>query len=164
MTFVLSPQLDSGANPNLHWELYKSYLENNRKDIPESVFETISHPNWEGGSNSYSPYMSDVKSFALTNIGTTESHCRLVLTKGDYLQQPIEIEIEYSGLLDIDLPNSGGLRDGFVKTWRYHQFLVCDAWARYEVEGKYFTHQIEFVGGLVWSISASRIQAYWRVT
>lgn len=162
MTFVLSPQLDSGANPNLLWELYKSYLENNKKKIPESVFTTILNPNWQGGSHSCSPYMADVKDIAVMNVGTDECMCRLLLTKSGYMSNPIEIEILYGGLLEIDLPNSGNLHAGFSKTWRYNQFLICDGWAKYEVKGKYFTHQIEFLGDVIWSISANKIQVNWR--
>ena len=164
MTFILSPQLDSGANPNLHWELYKSYLENNKKRFPKSVFETIENENWEGGSNTWSPYMSDVQSVEVKNINTNDSFCKIVLSKGDYLEKPIEIEIIYRGLLQLDLPNSGGLCDGFPKTWRYNQFLVCDAWNEYQEKGNYFTHQIEFVGGNILSISANNIEVIWRVT
>jgi len=164
MTFVLSPQLDSGANPNLHWELYRSYLKNNKNEIPKSVFETLDHEHWEGGSNTFSPYMSNLTSIEITNIGTKDSKCILVLEKSGYIEKPIEIIVVYSGLLKVDLPDIGGLTEGFTKTWRYNQFLVFDAWPDYEKKGAYFTHQIEFVGNYVYSITASNIQVAWNVT
>ena len=164
MTFLLSPQLDSGANPNLHFELYKNYLENNRNNLPESVFDTLSNENWEGGSNSFSPYMSDLKSIRIENIGTNDSQCKLLFGKGDYLEKPILIELIYRQLLESDFPNSGGLLKGYPKTWRYNQFLVFDAWREHEEKGKFFTHQIEFVGGCIWSISAGEIEVNWHVT
>lgn len=163
MTFLLSPQLDSGANLKLNFELYKSYLENNKRLIPESVFEVIENENWEGGSNTWSPYMSDVKSVELTNIGTDDSCCRMLFCKGDYLEKPIEIEIRYTGLLQLDLPSLGRLNESFPISWRYNQFLVFDAWQEYEVPGNYFTHQIEFVGGKIISITANNIEVVWRV-
>lgn len=164
MTFVLSPQLDSGANSKLHWELYKSYLENNKRLIPDSVFKVIEHENWKGGSDTFSPFMSDLKSVEIKNINTKDSMCKLVFEKGDYLEQPILIEIIYRGLLQTDLPNSGSLKaDFFPKRWRNNQFLVFDAWRAYEEKGNYFTHQIEFVGGCIWSITANEIEVSWNV-
>ncbi len=163
MTFVLSAQLDSGVDPNMPWKIYQSYLKNNKKHIPGSVYETIENPNWQGGSQSWSPYMADLKDIEFRNIGTNTSSCKLVFQKHECLEKPIEIGLEYKGLLEIDFPRSGGMSHDFAKTWRYHQFLVCDAWAQYGLKGKYFTHQIEFVGGLIWSISASEIQVNWSI-
>lgn len=46
--------------------------------------------------------------------------------------------------------------------WRYDEFLFFDPWSCYGHNERMFTHNIEWVGKNVWSITAKQIVATWE--
>jgi len=67
------------------------------------------------------------------NISTNDSFCKIIFSKGDYLEKPIGVEVIYRGLLQLDLSDSTGPCEGFSQTWRYDQFLMIGIIIRIKV-------------------------------
>lgn len=161
MTFKLSEQLDSLKDPSLFFDIYNLYLKDNFTKFPRSVLELLENNNWHGGSASNAPYYSDLESFSISDLRTKLANATLKLVKNEYVAQPFEIEIVYKGVFKVDIPNEKFISERPLK-WRYEQFLFYDASKIDKIEGQMFTHQIEWVGGKIWSISARDIEVSWR--
>lgn len=155
MSFKLSAQLDEVGNPNLPFQMYASYLENNKHRFPKSVIDVISNPNWSGGSQSNSPYYGQLVKVKIQNIGNSTASLKLTLRKEMYVPKPFHVELLYSGLLKLNIPNQNNLSSNM--TWRYEQFLYFDDYKNHTPQDKFFTHQIEWVSGEIWSITAREI-------
>ena len=161
MSLKLSGQLDNAGDPNLAFKLYESYIDYNKWRIPESALRIIAHPDWSGGSQSEAPYYSHLVSTELDGVGTRGARLKLTLLKDEYVPTPVNILINYHGLLELDIPSSDRLSESKL-IWRYEQFLYSDAYHRYQIKDKLFNHQIEWVGGYVWSITARHIEVEWK--
>jgi hypothetical protein len=129
--------------------------------MPESALSIIAHPDWSGGSQSKAPYYSHLVSTELHGVGTSGARLKLTLHKDEYVPTPLNIMINYDGLLVLDIPSTDRLSESEL-IWRYEQFLYFDAYHRYQIKDKLFTHQIEWVGGYIWSITARRIEVEWK--
>jgi len=156
MAFKLSAQLDQLGNPNLAFELYESYIDHNKWRFPESALEVIAHPDWKAGSQSKAPYYSNLDSFEVKSLGSSNAELALKLVKEMYVETPFNILITYKGLFDLELPSTPGFSEEPM-TWRYEQFLYFDAYHQYKIKDKLFTHQIEWTNGRIWSITARDI-------
>jgi len=157
MTFKLSEQLDADAQTA--FALYKKYVEHYRYKFPESVLSLIENPDWEGGYYSKSPHDGELKNLVISGIGTNESRLELQIAKpwADW-----EIQINYLDVFNFDLPDVGLTLAAFP-SWRYEQFKFYDPYRPHGIQNKkMFTHQIEWVNGVVWSITASEIEVIWR--
>jgi hypothetical protein len=161
VTFKLSAQLDDVGDPRYAFKLYESYIEKNKWRIPESALEIIAHPDWSGGSQSNAPYQSQVVSVQLTNLGSTSAAFKLTLFKEMYVEIPFSLEITYEGLFALNIPSQQEISESAL-IWRYDQFLYFSAYHSHEIKDKFFTHQIEWVGGSIWSITARNIGAQWK--
>jgi hypothetical protein len=159
VTFKLSQTLDYGGDPRLSFQLYESYIKENRWRFPESCLKVIEHPDWTGGSDSQAPYYSDLVSLDVNGIGSPSGKLRLALQKHMYVEAPLSIEIIYEGLFDLEIPPSSGYESPL--TWRYEQFLYFDAYRSHQIKDKMFMHQIQWTQGSVWSITARNISVNW---
>jgi hypothetical protein len=159
VTFKLSQPLDLGGDPKLPFQLYDSYIKENRSRFPESCLQIIEHPDWTGGSASRAPYYSDVVSLVVSAMGSPTAQLKLSLYKHEYLENPLSIEIIYDGLFDLEIPSASGYKSPL--TWRYEQFLWFDAYRSHKIKDKMFTHQIEWTQGSIWSITAKEITVRW---
>lgn len=154
MSLKLSEQIDADALAA--FALYKKYLENFSYKFPASVLKLLDHPDWHGGCDSKSPHDASLKSFALTNIGTESSCFEMHLSKSDFCL----IRIQYFDVLEISIPCLGLTNSG--KEWCYEQFRYFDPFHSHGIkEKKMFTHDIEWVGGVIWQITASKIEVTW---
>lgn len=160
MTFKLGEQLDSGANPDLSFKLYASYIENNQRKFPEGVLNIIANPDWSGGSPSKAPYYSHLDSIKIENIGKPTAMLTIKLFKHMYVEKPFFIELSYHGLFKFDIPNQNNIYQSDI-IWRYEQFLVFDGYQSHKSQEKFFAHQIEWVTGEVWTIIAKEFSAQW---
>lgn len=160
MTFKLSQQLDNIGNPNLPFELYKNYIEHNRKKFPQSVLDVINEERWSGGSRSEAPYYSDLESFLVENVNKSSPSARMVLSKSKYVEQEFKIQIDYEGLFGMDIPAQTDISHQTL-TWRYDQFLFFDGYHSHGIKDKMFTHQIEWIDGNIWSVTARNINITW---
>ena len=156
MTFKLSEQLD--ADGTTAFTLYQKYVENNRWRFPESVLSVIENPDWSGGYYSKSPHDGELKSILISGIGTKENRIELQISK---LWEDVEIQINYLDVFDFNFPNIGLLEQ--FPSWRYEQFKFYDPYHKHGIKNKkMFIHEIEWVTGIVWSITASEIEVIWR--
>lgn len=160
MTFKLSKQLDSLKNPALFFDIYEQYIIDNANKFPESVTNLIRNPRWYGGSDSDAPYYSVLKSFSISDLGKDSASIILRLIKKEYVSDPIQIDILYKGVCRIDIPDQSFVTEHSLK-WRYEQFLYYDSHINHDIKTPMFTHQIEWVNGKVWSISAKDIEVVW---
>lgn len=160
MALKLSAQLDDAGNPNLTFELYKSYIDYNKWRIPMSALELIANPDWTGGSQSKSPYYSDLVSVEIRDLGSQQAELKLSLTKDMYVETPLSIVITYQGLFDLEIQSTPGLSETETK-WRYEQFLYFDPYPEHAIKDKMFVHQIEWINGTIWSITARDIRVEW---
>lgn len=140
--------------------MYDSYIKSNRWRFPESCLNVIEHPEWVGGSTSRAPYYSDLVSVDVDGIGSPTGQLKLALHKHLYVDPPFTIEITYDGLFDLEIPSNSGYDAAL--TWRYDQFLFFDAYRSHNLKDKFFTHQIEWVQGTVWSMTAREITVQWN--
>lgn len=161
MTFKLSRQLDCVDNANLPFALYRSYIDHNRSRFPQSALSLIEHPDWSRASQPKAPYNSEVMGVALTNFGKPQAALRLLLLKKNYVEEPFHIEIVYKGLLQLDIPQQDMISINPL-IWRYEQFLYYEEARAQRVEEKVFTHQVEWLSGEVWSITAQDIEVRWK--
>ena len=156
----LSAQLDDTGNANLVFELYRSYIQHNKWRIPQSVLDVIEHPEWSGGSTSRAPYYSQLVGMQSSNLGKPNAELKLILQKDMYVDSAFNIEITYSGVFGLDIPHQGMLSEEQL-IWRYEQFLYFDAYQSHQIKDKLFMHQIEWVGGVIWSIIAREVKVLW---
>ncbi len=157
----LSAQLDDVGNPNLPFELYKSYINHNKWRIPQSALDIIACTDWSGGSDSKAPYYSHLTDMQISDLGSPESTLKLLLQKDMYVDSPFQLEITYKGLFALDIPKHEIFPEQSL-IWRYEQFLYFDAYHSAGIKNKLFTHQIEWVTGQVWSITAREIEVLWH--
>jgi len=157
MTFKLSAQLDFAEDPRKPFEKYRSYIKENGHKFPKSVLDLIGNEKWSGGSDSVAPYYSEVNVVQVRDLGKPEAELELNLHKEMYTPSLIEISIKYRGLIDVHIPTLMDL-DCNKMIWRYDQFLL----EKSETDQKIFKHQIEWVGGDIWSITASDIKVSWK--
>jgi len=157
MTLKLSEQLDADAGTA--FALYKKYVENYRYKFPESVLSIIENPDWtDGGKFSKSPHDAELKNILISGIGTKENRIELQLSKP---WEDLEIQINYLEVFDFNLPGVGILEQ--FPSWRYEQFKYYDLYRSHNIKNKkMFNHEIEWVTGIVWSITASEIEVIWR--
>ena len=160
MSFKLGDQLDHLGNPNLAFEMYRSYVEHNKHRFPASVIEVMANANWAGGSASNAPYYSDLESIEINDFGKSTASAKLILLKQDYVEKPFTIEIIYKGLFRFEIPEHNKVSDAALK-WRYEQFLFFDPHHSHGLKDKMFTHQIEWITGEIWSITARDVEIKW---
>ncbi len=161
MTFKLGAQLDDSGDSRLSFKLYESYIEKNKWRIPESALAVIAHPDWSGGSQSKAPYYSQLESFELINLCGPSAELKLSLFKDIDAEKDFYLEITYKGIFALDIPSQQELSESPL-IWRYEQFLYFSAYSSHEIEDKMFKHQIEWVGGSIWSITARSIEVQWK--
>lgn len=161
MSFKLSAQLDDAGDSRLAFKLYESYIEKNRWRIPESALKVIAHEDWSGGSDSKAPYYSQLSSIELTNLCSPSAEIKLRLFKDIHAEKDFFLEITYKGVFALDIPSQQELSESPL-IWRYEQFLYFSAYASHSIEDKFFKHQIEWVGGSIWSITARSIEVQWE--
>lgn len=123
----LSTQLDDTGNPNLVFELYRSYIQHNKWRIPQSALDVIEHPDWSGGSTSRAPYYSQVVGMQASNLGKPDAEFKLLLHKDMYVDPAFNIEITYQGIFGLNIPHQSMLSEDQL-IWRYEQFLYFDAY------------------------------------
>lgn len=161
MTFKLSAQCNDVGDPRLPFQLYRSYIEQNKWRIPESALAVIAHPGWEGGCESQSPHDGKLVSFKATDIGQPSAELTLVLMKERYSEPHFYLEITYKGLLALDIPDQQRFSlSSFV--WHCDEFLYFDAFHEWEIKDKHFTHHIEWLGKDIWKITAREISVQWK--
>jgi hypothetical protein len=156
MTFKLSPQL--AAHAPTAFELYKKYFEANRHQFPKSVIAVVENPDWQGGYDSKSPHDGHLTNLNISGVGTEECSIELHLSKpsGD-----CEISIKYLGVLNFNFESIENVR--LFPSWRYEQFKYYNPYRQHGIkETNMFTHEIEWVNGTVWAITASGIEVVWR--
>jgi len=156
MTFKLSEQ--SGADAQTAFTLYKKYLEYNRHQMPGSVIALIENPDWEGGYYSKSPHDGNLTNVIISGVGTKDCSIELQISKpsGD-----CEIQIRYQGVLDFNFNSIGNV--GLFPSWRYEQFKYYNPYRQHGIkETNMFIHEIEWVNGTIWTITASEIEVIWR--
>lgn len=92
------------------------------------------------------------------------AHLILTLIKKDhrdYGEKPFQLRLIYQGLLELDIPYQKDISiNPFM--WRYDEFLFFDPWSSYGHYERMFTHNIEWVGKNVWSITPKQIVATWE--
>ncbi len=156
MSLKLSEQLDADATTA--FALYEKYVENNRWRFPESVLWIIENADWSGGYYSKSPHDGELKNILISGIGTKENRIELVISKP---WEDLEIQINYLEVFDFNFPNVGLLEH--FPSWRYEQFKYYDPYHTYGIKNKkMFIHEIEWVSGVIWSITASEIEVIWK--
>ena len=157
MSLKLSEQLDADARTA--FALYDKYIENNRRLFPESVLSIIENPDWyEGGKFSKSPHDGELKNILISGIGTKENRIELQISKP---WEDLEIQINYLEVFDFNMTGVGVLEQ--FPSWRYEQFKYYDPHHSHGIKNKkMFIHEIEWVTGIVWSITASEIDVIWR--
>jgi hypothetical protein len=156
MTLKLSEQLEADAGTAV--ALYQKYVENYRFKFPESVISIIENPVWDGAYYSKSPHYGDLKDIIISGIGTKNNRIELQISKP---WADLEIQINYLEVFDFNLPGVGLLEQ--FPSWRYDQFKYYDPFQKYGIKNKkMFTHEIEWVTGIVWTITASEIEVIWR--
>ena len=155
MSFQLSEQLDADANSA--FAFYKKYVENFKYKFPTSVLAVLDNPDWYGGCDSKAPHDGVLKSVAIEGIGTESSYIELLISKP---WVNLNIRLRYKGVFDFKLPNLGSLADTIE--WRYEQFRYYDPHYAHGIKNKkMFTHDIEWVCGTIWHITASDIEVEW---
>lgn len=157
----LSAQLDDTGNPNLVFELYRSYVQHNKRRIPQSALDVIDHPDWSGGSMSKAPYYSQLIGVQLEDVGKPTASLKLLLQKDMYVDPPFQIEITYSGVFSLDIPHQNMLSEAQL-IWRYEQFLCFNAYPAHQIKDKFFKHQIEWTDGVIWSVTAREVEVQWK--
>ncbi|WP_278395408.1 hypothetical protein [Acinetobacter venetianus] len=164
MVYKLSDQLDHIGNPQYIFEAYKEYLNTNRNKFPTSVLDILASERWFGGSGSIAPYYCELDNFEIIDFGKESAHLILTLIKKDhrdYEETPFRLRLIYQGILEFNIPYQKILSiNPFV--WRYDEFLFFDPWSSYGNNERMFTHNIEWVGKNVWSITAKQIVATWE--
>ena len=155
MSFQLSEQLDADATSA--FAFYKKYVENFKYKFPASVLAVLDSSNWYGGFDSKAPHDGVLKSVAIESIGTESSYIELLIAKP---WANLNIRLRYKDIFDFNLPSMGSLA-GTIE-WRYEQFRYYDPYLAHKIENKkMFTHDIEWVGGTIWNITASDIEVEW---
>ncbi len=160
MAFKLSEQLDHIGDPNLSFEMYRSYVEENKHRFPESVIELMALESWSGGSSSDAPYYGDLLNVEIHDFGKQSASVKIVLLKQDYVDTPFNIELIYKGLLKLNIPNLDDISEQRSK-WRYEEFLFFDPYHSNSLKEKMFTHRIEWDSGNIWDITARDIEVKW---
>ncbi|MGH1539243.1 MAG: hypothetical protein ACRBHB_02375 [Arenicella sp.] len=148
MTFKLSKQLDHIGNPKLPFEMYENYVEENKHRFPESALNVMRSEKWY-------PYDTGLQSLEVSGFGTPQSFLKLNLLNSDDIDNQYETELTYRGLFQLNIPSidhSNQLR------WRYEEILFFSAYNSHSIKDKMFTHKIEWVGGIVWSITARELE------
>lgn len=164
MVYKLSDQLDHMGNSQYIFEAYNKYLRENRNRLPTSVLDLIASEHWHGGSGSTAPYYCELQNIEIIDFGKETAHLILTLIKKDhrdYKEKPFRLKLIYQGLLELNIPHQKDISvNPFM--WRYDEFLFFDPWSGYEHNEKMFTHNIEWVGKYVWSITAKDLIATWE--
>ena len=156
MTFQLSAQLNADAN--CAFELYRKYLKRFRNELPQSALTLFANPDWHGGFASKSPHDAELADVRIVAPGTTSCSVELSLAKAAL---GLKIFIQYSGVHDLQIQHSEATEKPME--WRYEQFRHVDVYSRFgKREKKLFTHDIEFVDGTIWSITAANIEVNWK--
>lgn len=157
MTFILRAQLDADVKTAL--SLYQKYIDHNKRYFPESVLALLEHPDWQNGGNfSRYPHDGHLKDFsAFSDNG--EENIKLIISKP---QADVEIQIKYSNVIDFDFPSFGSGLKGFGR-WAYDQFKFYNPYHDYGIkETKMFQHEIEWLGGVIWTVTAAEIEVVWK--
>lgn len=155
MALKLSEQLDADALAA--FALYAKYLQTFRYKFPASVLALMENPDWSGGCMSNSPHDSWLTGMELSGVGTEECCLELHLSK-PHLN--LEIRIRYVGVMEMNMPIFKNIPQG--NEWRYEQFRYFDPYHSHGIKNlKMFTHDIEWVDGDVWSITAREIAVEW---
>lgn len=164
MVYKLSDQLDHIGNPKYLFEAYDEYLKTNKNKLPESLLVLLASDWWYGGSGSTAPYYCELDNFEIIDFGKESAHLILILIKKDhrdYKEKPFRLRLIYQGLLELNIPHQKDISiNPFM--WRYDEFLFFDPWSSYGHNERMFTHNIEWVGKNVWSITAKQIVATWE--
>lgn len=157
MTFILRAQLDADAKTAL--ALYQKYVENNKRLFPKSVLALLENPDWQNGGNfSRYPHDGHLRNLFATSVNDEEG-IELIISKQ---QADVEIQIKYNNVIDFDFPSFGSGVKGFG-IWAYDQFKFYNPYQEYGIkENRMFRHEIEWLGGVVWSITAAEIQVVWK--
>jgi hypothetical protein len=152
----LSPQLDADALAAFN--LYDKYFESNRHQMPKSVIDLNDNPNWHGGFDSKSPHDSILKSISIDGFNASNCKIQILLLKE---QANCSLELTYSNVVEFSLPNFSKFDE--ETTWRYEQFRYFNPYHTYRIkETNMFIHDIEFVDGNIWSITAEEISVKWN--
>ena len=155
MSFQLSEQLDADATSA--FAFYKKYVENFKHKFPPSVLSVLDNSNWYGGSASKAPHDGVLKNVVIEGIGTESSFIELLISKP---WVNLNIRLRYQGVFDFEFP-SLGWREADIE-WRYEQFRYYDPYHTHGIKNKkMFTHDIEWMCGTIWHITASDIEVEW---
>ena len=160
MAFKLSEQLNNVGNQKLPIELYQSYVEHNKHKFPKSVLKVMELESWSGGSASNAPYNSELQRIEILDYGKSTASLKMYLLKQDYVEQPFTIEINYKGLFKLNIPEQDVISEKALK-WRYEEILFFDPYHSHKLKDKMFTHNIEWVNGDIWSITAREFEVKW---
>ena len=164
MVYKLSEQLDHVGNSEYIFEAYEEYLRENRGKLPTSILDLIDSEQWRGGSGSTAPYYCELKDIEVIDFGKATARLILTLIKKehrDYKEKPFQLRLIYQGLLELNIAQQRDISvNPFI--WRYDEFLFFDPWSSYGHNEKMFTHNIEWVGKNVWSITAKDLIAIWE--
>ncbi|MDR2060141.1 MAG: hypothetical protein LBQ29_01920 [Acinetobacter sp.] len=164
MVYKLSEQLDHVGNPEYIFEAYKEYLRENRSKLPASILNLIASEQWQGGSGSTAPCYCELQDIEIIDFGKATARLILTLIKKeyrDYKEKPFQLRLIYQGLLELNIAQQRDISvNPFI--WRYDEFLFFDPWSSYGHNEKMFTHNIEWVGKNVWSITAKDLIAIWE--
>lgn len=155
MTFKLSEQIDHIGNPKLPFEMYQNYVEENKWRFPESVLQVMESEKWY-------PYDTGLLSIEISGFDTSasfsntpSSFLKMTLLNTDDIDNQYKIELTYKGLFDFSFPRTGCYSQ---LRWRYEEILFFDAYQSHGIKDKMFTQKIEWVGGIVWSITARELE------
>jgi hypothetical protein len=158
MTFKLSKQIDDVGSQELPYALYSSYIQNNAHRFPKCVLDL--HDEHNNAFKYYSVCHDGILLDLKVDISfRSERSCELVLMCEDEEHNTLNIGVGYKGVFGFNFPDIDGFGESTYH-WRYDQFLYHDPYQNWDLKDKMFRHEIEWVGGEIWSIVAREVSVY----
>ena len=155
MTFILRAQLD--ADVKTAFALYQKYIEHNKRLFPGSALALLEHPDWQnGGKFSRHPHDGYLKNLSFDRVEKQKDTIELVISKP---WADLDVHIKYNYVIDFDFPSNSLV----FNAWGYDQFKFYNPYDKYGIkETNMFQHEIEWVGGVVWTVTAAEIEVIWK--